>query len=167
MDSLLIDQGVAVYADLAGMTEQEARAYRARYRETHHTGKYLYVWAEIYTRYHESYLNLDHWIFFLENESEQQFEPVQIVESSKRQREFFPGMQERWQDFEAGDSMGPGEQPALPESLQGKIVEFYFPRTSFFGNPVVGTNTRSISLVAVNRENLDERAAGTWHFDRF
>jgi len=31
----------------------------------------------------------------------------------------------------------------------------------------VGPDTKTIDLVVVDRENLDERAAATWHFDRF
>jgi len=167
MDSVLIDRGLDLYADLAGLSEPEARAYRARYRDDHHTGEYLYVWAELSTRYHESYLQLDRWIFFLENASGQQFEPVRVVEKAERRREFFPGQLSGRPDADTGPVMGSGTSPAFPGRQQAKIVEFYFPRTSFYGNPVVGPDTKTIDLVVVDRENLDERAAATWHFDRF
>lgn len=167
MDSALIERGLDLYTGLADLSALEARAYRNRYHDDHHTGEYLYVWAELTTRYHESYLQLDRWIFFLENESGQQFEPVQVVEKGERRREFFPGLLMAGPNPDQGHGPAPRTSPALPERQRVKIVEFYFPRTSFYGAPVVGPNTRTIDLVVVSRENLDERAAGTWHFNRF
>ncbi|HKJ66768.1 MAG TPA: hypothetical protein VKA68_02330 [bacterium] len=160
MDSALIEQGIATFAQLADLTPAETKAYRERYRKERDLGTHLYIWAEMYTRYHESYLNLDRWIFFVEDASGQQYEPVRVVEVETRQTDRF--VRDRGL-YEPRTMQIPGLRR---EPFPGKVVEFYFPRTSYYGKKVLSRQNHTLIFGAVNREDLDERAEGSWDLTR-
>ncbi len=160
MDSVLIEQGIHTFAQLADLSPEEVRAYRERYRQEHDLDKYIFIWTEIYTRYHESYLNLERWIFFVEDASGQQFEPARMVEVENRQSD-------RLVRDEVPYEPGNMRASALRrEPFQGKIVEFYFPKTSYYGKKILSQKNHTLIFGVVNREDLDERAEGSWGLSR-
>jgi len=157
MDSTLINHGIETFGNLADMSDDEVKNFQERYYENHPVNEYVFVWAEISTRYHESYLDMDRWIFYLEDEEGQQFEPSRVVEVDTRQ-ESSPAT-----TMQPNIGMNPSLQfSRLMENNPAKIVEFYFPKTSFYGEKLLGGDNKKLILGAVNREDMDERAGGTW-----
>lgn len=154
LDSTLVEAGIDEFSRLAGLNQDETRAYRIKYSADHHLDEYLFVEVEMQTFLSEDYLRLDRWVFFLEDESRNQFEPRRM-EKDAPQRPFARA------EGRMGDRPSFGGPGAFPFATQR--VELYFPRYRSDRRPVFDPH-QGIKLVVLDAKDPNIRAEGSWKF---
>ncbi len=161
MDSILIAEGLSLFADLASLNPGEKEEYRQRYYNSHNIREHIYVWAVVRTPYHESYLDLDRWTFFIQDGEGQQFEPTRVTEVPIERTS-------PYERFEGALSPREVELPSfMKPDATAKVVELYFPRKTYYGDPIVTAQTKELTMGVVHREDVDERAEGVWLISEF
>ena len=138
-------------------TDAQMDELRNAYYAEHETERYIEVRMELRTLLHKSYLDTDRWIIYLEDDRVNQYEPQRIVEV---------------------DALGPEEKEAGEDTIKTrkgkarrksptnkKFLELYFPRTDFYGKPIINREVRLLKLVFVALEDRETRAEGAWIFE--
>lgn len=138
-----------------------------------HVYDFSFEKAEIYvsltTSFHESYLDLNNWIVYLENDKVEQFEPYIIEKQDKpfikrpamfdffsfREPEETMEESSDYRQYPGGSFFG---EP--PKSAYYKI-EF---RSKTAGEPIINRRTSYIKLVFLKEIGTDEKAEGKWEF---
>ncbi|MCK4965701.1 hypothetical protein KAS50_01645, partial [bacterium] len=128
----------------------------------------IVIQISLSTYYHESYLDLNNWIVYLENDNIGQFEPVRI---ETRETPFVkePKM---FNFFSYPDDE---ESPEMPQSRSQQQRFFRDPmKTAFYrivfknktnGDPIITEYTRFLKLVFLKEIGTNEKSEGKWVFE--
>jgi len=159
MDLKVIEAGIQYYGDLLAMTKEEIDQFRHTYFQIHGIENMIFIWLDVKTSYSDSYLDLDRWTIFIEDDQGNQYEPKRIVEipvSAKSQRfnynqEEFGEEQTNW-------------MRSFSWTMHEKYVSLYFPRVDFYDNSVLNTDTEYLKLVFFEWGKEYSRSEGFWWF---
>jgi hypothetical protein len=156
LDSLLIEAGLQHYATLLTMTPDEQAEFRNSYYRRFDPANHILIWCELRTTWTELFLDLKHWLIFIEDDAGNRYEPAQILEESQPSRQM------------ANDSL-PGFQ--LERERRGWVVHrksfmFCFPKQDFYKNPILSERSQFLKLIFQWNEDEKTRAEGIWVFKK-
>lgn len=150
----VIEAGFAYYESALNMSPAESDSFRQKYRAGCEPDAYLLVETVIQTSMAESYLDLDRWAVFLEDDAGNSNEPVKIVELPGLTQTVEGMMADPWQ-----------KRPMhFDFTRRRKNVLFYFPRKDYYGNPVLHDDLKELKLVFVLEKGGSGRGEGSWIF---
>ena len=137
------------YTKLLDMNEAETDSFMNAYREMYDIENNNLIWIYMKTNLAESYLSPDRWVIFVEDEDQNQFEPLKILQAQP----LIP-------DFE-------NERRDLWRRTRVKETHFAlkFPKKKFDDNDWVPVSGK-LKLVFMNPDKNIERADGTWIFEQ-
>ncbi len=158
MDARVVAAGLRYYADLLDMSPDEAEAFRLRYYENHNLEEHILIEAMLQTDLAESYLNIERWIIFVEDNCGNQYESVRIVELEMNPRPEEIGR------ARPGD-YGPEAALFFHRDVRQKSILLYFPRLDSSGNPIIHEGTKHLRIAFLLKESPFSRAEGTWRFN--
>jgi len=156
MDSLLIEAGLQHYANLLAMTPEERAEFRSAYFHRYDVENHLLIWCELQTTWTELFLDLNRWLIFIEDDANNQYEPVQVLEESQPIRQM------------VRDSL-PGFQPEQKRwgwEIHQKSLMLCFPKRDFYKNPILSERVQFLKLVFQLSEDEKTRTEGIWVFKR-
>ncbi len=159
MDPKVIEAGIQYYGDLLAMTNQEIDQFRQTYYQIHDIENMIFIWLDVKTSFSDSYLDLDRWAIFIEDDQGNQYEPKTIVEMPVSE------MSQRFNyDQEEFEEEQTSRMRSFKWTIHGKHVSLYLPRADFYGNPVLKTGTGYLKLVFLQYGKEDSRSEGFWWF---
>ncbi len=126
------------------------------------------IQISISTSYHESYLDLDGWIIYLENENVEQFEPVKIEKIEK-------SLSEQSSKFRTNLYRERSKNETPLESSDINLGHFFggFTKSEYFSlffknttseKPIITKDTKFLKLVFLREIGTKERSEGKWNF---
>ena len=124
------------------------------------------IQVSISTSYHESYLDLDNWILYLENDKIEQFEPVKIEKNVKPLSE---QSRKPYANFYSGriKSETSSESPDIHLGqffggfTKSKHFSLFF-RNTVSEKPIITNDTKFLKLVFLRKIGTKDRAEGKW-----
>ena len=137
------------YTKLLDMNQVETDSFMNAYREMYDLESNNLIWIYMKTNLAESYLNPDRWVIFVEDEDQNQFEPLKVSQDQPLLPDFNNERRDNWRRTRAKES-----QFAL-----------IFPKKRFDDRPWI-PNKGKLKLVFMNPDKNIERADGTWIFDK-
>ena len=135
------------YTKLLDLNEAEADSFMNAYREMYDVENNNLIWIYMKTNFAESYLNPDRWVIFVEDEDQNQFEPLKISQDQPLIQGFNNERRDNWRRTRVKES-----QFALK-----------FPKKKFDDRLWI-PNKGKLKLVFMNPDKNIERADGTWIF---
>lgn len=135
------------YTKLLDLSEAEADSFMNAYREMYDVENNNLIWIYMKTNFAESYLNPDRWVIFVEDEDQNQFEPLKISQDQPLIQDFNNERRDNWR------------RTRVKESQFG----LKFPKKKFDDRPWI-PNKGKLKLVFMNPDKNIERADGTWIF---
>ena len=137
------------YTKLLDMNEAEADSFMNAYRELFDVENNNLIWIYMKTNLAESYLNPDRWVIFVEDEEQNQFEPLKVPQAQTP----LPN---------AGDERRDNWRRSRIRETQFALK---FPKKKFDDRPWVPDRGK-LKLVFMNPSKNIERADGTWIFEK-
>jgi hypothetical protein len=155
MDSLLIEVGLKHYASLIKMTPEEEAEFCSAYYQRYDPSNHLLIWCELQTSWAELHLDLDRWTIFIEDDTGNQYEPVQILEEPPPIRQTMTDM---FPDFLP-------RQGRRAWEFHQKTIMFCFPKFDFYQNSIISDEVQFLKLVFQLSGDPQTRAEGVWMFN--
>jgi hypothetical protein len=118
----------------------------------------------ITTTYHESYLDLNNWIIYLENDKIEQFEPLKIEKQERpllSSSRTFPLIKRPSQQISPDKNL----RRALGEPIKSAYFSLFFKNKSK-DKPIITEDTQFLKLVFLKEIGKNERAEGRWVFPK-
>ena len=137
------------YTLLLDMSDAETDSFMNVYRELYDFENNNLIWIYMKTNLAESYLNSDRWVIFVEDEDQNQFEPLKLSQLQPLIPDFNSGRRDNWRRTRAKET-----QFALK-----------FPKKKFDDRLWIPDKGK-LKLVFMNPDKNIERADGTWIFEK-
>ena len=137
------------YAKLLDLNETETDSFMNAYREMYDVENNNLIWIYMKTNFAESYLSPDRWVIFVEDEDQNQYEPLKISQSQP----LIPDLDNERRD--------------IWRRTRVKETHFAlkFPKKKFDGHDWIPLSGK-LKLVFMNPDKNIERADGTWIFEQ-
>ena len=137
------------YTKLLDMSEAETDSFMNAYREMYDVENNNLIWVYLKTNLAESYLNPDRWVIFVEDEDQNQYEPLKVSQDQPLIPDLNNERRDNWRRTREKES-----QFALK-----------FPKKKFDDQLWI-PNKGKLKLVFMNPDKNIERADGTWIFEK-
>lgn len=152
MDSVLIQAGFRHYIDMLKMSSDEESEFRNSYHRRYDPANHILIWCQLQTNWAELHLELDRWIIFIEDDEQNQYEPVRM---SEEPQSYVPSIPQ----VPSGE-YSPEGRPAW--TSHRKNLMLLFPNRDFLKNPVISQDVKFLKLVFLSRDDDKSRAEGSW-----
>jgi len=152
-DSILLEAEISFKTRADSINGIEAlRTYRTNYLAGRGAHSMFSIQLILSTFLHESYVNPQRWVIFVEDQSGNQFEPSEIIE------DFAPKTPQPSSLVPRG-FLGEGD---LAMARKARRVEIRFPYQDPFGREILGPGTRTLRLVLFDKNQPGSRTRGHW-----
>ena len=145
----IINNAGEYYTKLLDMSDAEADSFMNAYRELYDIENNNIIWIYMKTNFAESYLSPDRWVIFVEDEDQNQFEPVKISQDQPILPDINNDRRDNW-------------RRTLMKETQFVLK---FPKKKFDDRPWIPDKGK-LKLVFMNPDKNIERADGTWIFEK-
>jgi len=147
IDEEVISKSGDYYANLGGLTDTEIDSFLLNYRNHYKLDEYDLIWIYMRTTFAENYVDPENWVIFVQDEDENQFEPIKVSEEASLIKN--------------------GNYPAKERWRRAQIKEIQFalllPKKKFDGGSWI-PDSGNLKIVFMNPNKQIERAEGTWIF---
>ena len=137
------------YTKLLDLSEAETDSLMNAYREKYDVENNNLIWIYMNTNLAESYLNPDRWVIFVEDEDQNQYEPVKIPHTQPPLADIDDERRDNWRRT----------------SIRETQFALQFPKKKFDDRPWIPDKGK-LKLVFMNPDKNIERADGTWIFEK-
>ena len=144
----IISNAGEYYSKLLDFNEAESDSFKNAYREMYDLENNNLIWIYMKTNLADSYLSPDRWIIFVEDEDQNQFEPLKISHSQSLLPDFDSERRDNWRRSRVKET-----QFALK-----------FPKKKFDDRDWIPVSGK-LKLVFMNPDKNIERADGSWIFE--
>ena len=152
-DSILIEAEIAHISASVSTTRDEAlQAHQTNNMATNKAHGMFTIRLILSTFLHESYVNPDRWVIFVEDHEGNQFEPDNIIESFEMEAP----------DPSSLDPLGNADYGGVAMTRKSRQIEIRFPYQDPFGRAIFGQGTKLLRLVLFDKNDLASRTHGEW-----
>lgn len=152
VDSILTEAEIRYTAPPDSLDGDAGKARRLSLLSRRHTRDGFSIRIVLSTFLHESYASMDRWVVFIEDQDGNPYEPTEVVEDMVTDNP----------DPSRRVPMGFLGERDTPLSRKAQQYDLRFPYNDALGNPVWGSQTRSIQLILFDKNDSQNRTQGEW-----
>jgi len=151
----IVDGMINYYSSFLSLSRKKKVAAIGDFKKKWQTETHTPVLISMQTAFHESYIDLNRWVFFLEDKNRNQYEAVKIIDVSEHKQPT--------KDLALKNHRQLQKRPFVSNTNSFVIL---FPAKDRDGNVFLGKKNRKFKLIVLAEKEEEKRIELDWHVPR-